>query len=299
MSESQLTHARVSTISQIGTIAKYNFLNYFRARRFYVLLVIILLISGLLTVLVAYYRPVTFLGLPGMPVSLAALGFYGASWGGFVSIIVVLSAAFFGGDAISGEFQNKTGYFLVPNPIRRSAIYVGKWVAALAASSIILGIFALTIMANGLYYFPGAVPWQFEQSLAFAWIYMIAALSLAFAFSSVFKSSAISILMSVILLLLVFSIIDAVSADVVGIEPWFSITYGAGIVTSILNATYPAHVTTQSLGSVVGGANRTNARFSITTYYATVPEGLEILIIYFIVMAVIGLWIFQRKEFTS
>lgn len=305
MSAERRAKAKVGTTSQIGTITKYNFLNYFRARRFYVMLAIILLISLLITVLVAYYRPISFLGLPGEPASAAVLGFYGASWGGsgtnigFASLVVVLSAAFFGGDAISGEFQNRTGYFLVPNPIRRSAIYVGKWIAALAASTIILVIFAGIVLANGLYYFPGSVPWEFEQSLAFAWVYLVAALSLTFAFSSLFKSSSISILMSVILLLFVFGVIDAVSSFIVGVEPWFSITYGAGIITSILSSPYPQHVVTQSLGSALGGANRTSARFEITSYNATVPEGLEILAIYFIVMAVLGLWLFERKEFTS
>ena len=292
---------RVGSLSQIGTITKYNFLNYFRARRFYVMLVIILLISALLTVVVGYYRPISFLGVPGEPSSTAVLGFYGAGWGGFVTLVVILSAAFFGGDAISGEFQNKTGYFLVPNPIRRSTIYVGKWFAALIASTIILATFAIAVLANGLYYFPGMIPWQFEQSLAFAWIFMIAALSLTFAFSSLFKSSSISILMSVILLLLIFNIIDTVSSSVVGIEPWYSITYGAGIITSILMATYPAHMLTEPLGSAFGGggANRTAARFTITVYNAGVAEGLAILITYFLVMAVIGLVLFERKEFTS
>jgi ABC-2 type transport system permease protein len=290
---------RVATLTQIGTITKYNFLNYFRARRFYVMLSIILLISLLLTVVVAYYRPIDFLGLPGTPESTAVLGFYGAGWGGFVSLVVILSAAFFGGDAISSEFQNKTGYFLVPNPIRRSAIYVGKWFAALAASTIILAIFAVVIAANGLYYFPGSIPWEFEQSLAFSWIYLVAALSLMFAFSSLFKSSAVAILMGVILLLLVFGIIDDVSSTIVGIEPWFSITYGAGIVTNILTVPFPQHKVVESLGSALGrGTNSTNAKFVLTSYNATVPEGLEILIIYFVVMAVVGLWLFERKEFT-
>lgn len=293
------TRARVGSASQISTITRYNFLNYFRARRFYVMLAIILLISLLLTVLVAYYRPISFLGIPGEPVSTAVLGFYGAGWGGFVSIIVILSAAFFGGDAISGEFQNRTGYFLVPNPIRRSAIYVGKWIAALAASTIILLVFAGVMLANGLYYFPGNVPWEFVQSVAYAWIYLVAALSLTFAFSSLFKSSSISILMSVILLLFVFSVIDTVAAAVVGVEPWFSITYGSGIVTNILHVPYPSHQVTQSLGSIAGGTNRTNARFDITSFNATVPEGLEILVFYFVVMAALGLWLFERKEFTS
>jgi len=277
----------VGTLSQIGTITKYNFLNYFRARRFYVMLTIILIISGLLTGLVAYFKPASFI-LGG------ALGFYGAGWGSFATFVIVLSAAFFGGDAISGEFQNRTGYFLVPNPIRRSAIYIGKYLAALAASSIILGIFALIMIGNGLYYFPGSVPWEFEQSILFAWVYLIAALSLTFAFSSLFKSSSISILMSVILLLFVFDVVDTVATIVAGIEPWFSITYGAGIVSDILMVPYPQHFTSTPIST--GGPG---SRFNISTYHAGVPEGLAILAIYFAVMAVLGLWLFEKKEFTS
>jgi ABC-2 type transport system permease protein len=269
------------------TITKYNFLNYFRARRFYVMLSIIVIISGLLTGLVAYYRPAEF-------VAGDSLGFYGAGWGSFVNLVVVLSAAFFGGDAISGEFQNRTGYFLVPNPIRRGAILTGKYLAALGASSIVLGVFALVMMANAFYYFPSnPLPGGFLQSLAFSWVYLLAALSLVFAFSSLFKNSSISILMSVILLLLVFNIVDTVASIVVGIEPWFSITYGAGIVSNILQEPYPANHISQSVP--IGGGRV----FRVDTYNATVPEGLAILGVYFVVMAVIGLWLFQRKEFTS
>ncbi|HZW85598.1 MAG TPA: ABC transporter permease [Nitrososphaerales archaeon] len=272
---------RVSTLNHIGIVAKYNFVNYFRARRFYVMLAIVVLITGLLTVAIGYYRPPGFLGGD-------VLGFYGAGWGRFVDFVVILSTAFFGGDAISGEFQSRTGYFLVPNPIRRSAIYVGKWLAALLASTIILAIFALILVANGIYYFGTSIPWQFEQSFAFSWIFLVAALSLTFAFSSLFKSSSISILMSVILLLFVFNVIDAVASDVIGIEPWFSITYGAGIVANVLSTTFPEHIMTTTVG-----------RFSLTTYNATVPEGLGILAVYFAVTALLGLWLFERKEFTS
>jgi ABC-2 type transport system permease protein len=284
MTEKGAVHARVGTLTQIGTITKYNFLNYFRARRFYVMLAIILLISGLITGLVAYYRPASFVGGN-------SLGFYGAGWGSFATFVIVLSAAFFGGDAISGEFQNRTGYFLVPNPIRRSAIYVGKYLAALAASTIILGVFALIMIANGLYYFPGSIPWEFVQSILFAWVYLIAVMSLTFAFSSLFKSSSISILMSVILLLFVFNVVDEVAAIVAGIEPWFSITYGAGIIPDILTIPYPQHYTSAPVGP--------GSRFTISTYHAGVPEGLAILAVYFVVMALVGLWLFQRKEFTT
>lgn len=56
----------------------------------------------------------------------------------------------------------------------------------------------------------------FVQSVVFAWVYLVAAVSLAFAFSSLFEGSAISILMSVILFLFVFGVIDTVSSSVVG-----------------------------------------------------------------------------------
>jgi ABC-2 type transport system permease protein len=288
MAEGQLTHARVTTLTQIGTVTKYNFLNYFRARRFYVMFAIIAIISGLITGLVAYFQPASFLGF-------GALAFYGAGWGTFATFVIVLSAAFFGGDAISGEFQNRTGYYLVPNPIRRSAIYVGKYLAALAASTIILGIFALVMILNGLYYFPGSLPWEFEQSILFSWVYLIAALSLTFAFSSLFKSSSISILMSVILLLFVFNVVDEVAVIVANVEPWFSITYGAGIVANILTVPYPEHYNPNTLGTGTGPGSR----LRIPAYNATVTEGLVILAIYFFVMAVVGLWLFQHKEFTS
>jgi ABC-2 type transport system permease protein len=273
---------RVSTISHVGIIARYNFLNYFRARRFYVMLAIVLIISTLLSVAIGYYRPA---GLVGRGAD--ALAFYSTVWGSFVSLLVILSTAFFGGDAISGEFQNRTGYFLVPNPIRRSAIYVGKWLGALAASTMMLAIYSLIMLGNGLYYFPGSVPSEFAQAVLFAWIYLVAALSLAFAFSSLFKSSSISIFMSVILLLIAFPIIDLVTSVFADVEPWFSITYGAGIITTVLN---------KNPGFVSGGpgAGRVAGLFT-----ASVPEGLAILGAYFVVTALLGLWLFQKKEFTS
>lgn len=286
MEDRALVHARVGTLAQIGIITKYNFLNYFRARRFYVMLAIILIIGGLVTGLVAYYQPGSFLAG-------GALGFYAAGWGSFATFVVVLSAVFFGGDAISGEFQNRTGYFLVPNPIRRSAVYVGKYLAALAASSIILGIFALVMVSNGLYYFPGSMPWEFQQSILFAWIYLIAALSLTFAFSALFKSSSISILISVILFLFVFNLIDTVVTIVAGIEPWFSITYGGGIISDILTIPYPQHFTSVPVGGAAG------AGFTLATYHAGVAEGLVILLVYFVVMAAVGLVLFGHKEFSS
>jgi len=264
-----------SSIAQVGITTKYTLLDYVRSRRFFILLAITLAIAALLTFAVGYYRPTEFLA--------TNLTFYSGWWGNTATFVVVLSAVFFGGDAISGEFQNKTGYFGVPNPIRRSSIYIGKWLSAFIASSVILAIFTIITLSNGLYYF-GSVPVEFLESVLFSWTYLIAALGFTFLFSSLFKSSSFSILVTIILFLFGFNIIQLVLTLLVHVEPWFMLSYGAGIIGNVLTVPFPQHVTT-----IAGTA------FSM--YNATISEGLTIMGLYFIVTTAIGLVLFERKEF--
>jgi ABC-2 type transport system permease protein len=267
------------TANQVWTVAKYEVKNYFGSRRFYILLGITLLIGLLLTIVIGHYRPQRFLD--------NSMDFYSSWWGDTVTLVVILSGIFFGGDAISAEFQNRTGYFVVPNPLRRSAIYVGKWLAAFAASVLIFGTFLLITLANGVYYYGTSVPYQFGQSLVFSLIYLITVLGFSFFFSSLFKSSTYSIVLTAILFLFAFSLIQTVASDLVGIEPWFVLTYGAGIISNVMQSPYPPQVVTTHL-----------ARFTLTTYSATIPEGLEIMLVYFFVTAILGLVLFERKDFT-
>ncbi len=267
-----------SSVSQVGTITKYELVNYFRSRRFFVLLIIGLIISALLTALVGYYRPSSFLS--------SALNFYSTWWAGTITFVIILSGIFYGGDAISGEFQNKTGYFLVANPLRRSSIYIGKWLGALTASIVMLGVFAAITIGNGIYYFGLNIPNQLWESLLFAVLYLIAVLGFTFFFSSLFKSTSMSILVTAILFLFAFNLIQMLVERLVKIEAWFMITYGAQIITNVLTDPYPT-TTTQGFG-----------RDAFTSYAVTIPEGVAILLAYFVVTAVLGLLLFERREFT-
>jgi ABC-2 type transport system permease protein len=285
MSETEImsTNKVPSSMAQVGITMKYTFLDYFRSRRFLILLIITLLISALLTIIVAWRRPESFLT--------SNLSFYDSWWGNSVTFVIILSGIFFGGDAISGEFQNKTGYFGIPNPIRRSSIYIGKWLTAFLASTAIMAVFTVITVGNGIYYFGSSgLPYQFGESLLFAWFYLAAVLGFTFFFSSLFKSSSMSILVTVILFLFGFTLIQTLVSDLVQIEPWFILTYGAGIIGNILNVSFPPHnaVVTQHFGG---------RAFTSTVFNATVPEGLAIIGLYFIVTAILGLVLFERKEF--
>jgi ABC-2 type transport system permease protein len=267
--------------SQLAIVAKYEFRNYFGSRRFYILLGIALLISGLLTVLVWHYQPPSFL-------QNGELGFYASWWGNSSTIMIILSGIFFGGDAISTEFQNRTGYFLVPNPIRRSTIYVAKWISAFVAASIILGIFLLITVVNGVGYFGLSFPYELGESIVFAFIYLAAVMGFTFFFSSLFRSTSYSILVSAILFLFIFNLLQTLISTLVQIEPWFILTYGASIIANVLTVPYPLHEVTSHFPRGI----------TLTTFNATIPEGLAIMLAYCLVTAVLGLVFFERKDFT-
>jgi ABC-2 type transport system permease protein len=271
------THQVPSSVGQTGAITKYELLNFVGSRRFFVLLVIAILISGLLTLVVGFEGVSSF--------GSTAPAFYNAWYvGGYVSTyVVIFCAIFFGGDAISSEFQDKSGYFLVAKPVRRSAIYIGKYLGALIASLAIVGVFEAVTFANGVYYFGLVIPTQFSESLAFTLVWLVASLGLTFFFSSLFKTSTFSILVSSMLLFFGFFIIAALLTGRAGIEPWFVLTYGSDIIGNALNPSgYPAHIITKG---------------SATSFNATIPEGLGIMAGYFIVTAVAGLILFEKQEF--
>ena len=138
-------------------------------------------------------------------------------------------------------------------------------------------------LANGLYYFGAVIPTQFGESFAFTLVWLVTSLGLTFFFSSLFKTSATSILVSSMLLFFGFFIISSLLGGKAGIEPWFILTYGSDIIGNALSPSgYPAHIVNN------GGT---------TIFNATIPEGLLIMACYFVVTTTVGFVLFEKEEF--
>ncbi len=112
---------------------------------------------------------------------------------------------------------------------------------------------------------------------------LAAALGFTYLFSSLFKSGAISSIITFILLILGFGLIDSIVA-IKNIEPWFSLGYGSAIITNVFTVPFPSHVM-----SIPGS--------SASIYTATIPEGLVIMVAYFVATTLLGLFLFESKEF--
>ncbi|MDG6994735.1 MAG: ABC transporter permease [Nitrososphaerota archaeon] len=275
-----------TSASQVMTSCQLELMNYLKSRRFLIMLIIGLLSAGLMSMAVAFYGVASF--------GKTALSFYSSTWGFSATYIVIFSAFFFGGDAISGEFQNKTGYFLVTNPVKRSSIYLGKWLAAFMASALVFVTYSAIDIADTVYHFGvNSLAPQFGEAMIFSLFYVAAALGFTFFVSSLIKNSSVSVLVSAVLLIFGFTVIEDFSYAIAHIEPWFLITYGAEIITNILSVPYPAHTVSVASTNAIEKAGGS----SYIQYAATVPEGLLIFLVYFAATMIIGLILFNRREF--
>jgi ABC-type transport system involved in multi-copper enzyme maturation permease subunit len=109
----------MSDFEKLRIVTRYEFLKHIRRRRLWIILGLVLLVEAL--VLILY--PVLGDGYPtdvsvaGVTVSgvliMATLLTIGPS-------LAALGAVFFSGDAIAGEFENKTGFLLFTNPTWQS-----------------------------------------------------------------------------------------------------------------------------------------------------------------------------------
>src|SRR5512136_1261937 len=154
----------------------------------------------------------------------------------FMNVLIVISAAMFAGDAVCGEFEKRTSLLLFPTPQRRSSIFVGKYVAALAATFLVVSLYyvVLTLQIGQLFGW-GDIPGELGKSFLTALVYSTAAVSVAFLVSSLLKRSMSATIVSFLALLMILPIIQML-ISILDQEPWFIVTYSGGLITSVLGA---------------------------------------------------------------
>ncbi len=257
-----------NNFGQIKIITKYTLLDYIRSRRFIILSSLIFGLSLLLLFITDNMINV---------------------WAQMAPIIGILSSIFFGSDAIAGEFQNKTGYYIIPNPINRSSIYLGKWLAAYLASSLVLGGYLIITLIVGL--INKNIPDQFIYSIIITWFFLAAGLSVVFCLSAVSKSILTSIFLDVILLLWLNILLINI-AGLIPFEPWFVLNYGGEIIGTIFMDPYPPHVIVGNnpLYPKMGG-------ITASIYTPSLLQGFTIIGLYIIIPMITGLILFKKKEF--
>jgi ABC-type transport system involved in multi-copper enzyme maturation permease subunit len=151
-------------------------------------------------------------------------------------LLIPISASAFGGSIIAADYQKQTKNLLFPK-IGKERLLIGRIIANYTLNAIaICFYYALVIIATLLKL--GNVPIIILASLGWALFYTFMLLSFVIFMSSVMKNTSYAIIISILLLLIVFGMIQQIltfTGILEYVEPLFIITYYSGIITWILD----------------------------------------------------------------
>ena len=155
--------------------------------------------------------------------------------------LVVLTAAGFAGSIIAEDFQKQTGNLIFPK-ISKSRLFIGRIMARYLMNAICI-VFYYTLVTSITFIKYGEIPLMgILTSLIWALFYTFALFSMVTFVSSIMKSTSASIIVSVFLYLLVFTMIQQIMNYLAGgVEPWFLLSYYENIITNIVNMPDPRY----------------------------------------------------------
>ena len=269
----RMTAPEVGDLAQFRTSYAYQFRFYLRTYRFLALLALAIAI-----------------GVAGLSINLYygsgatdAAGYLSNLYS-LLSTLLIVVAAFLGGDAIAVDFGGANGYYTLVLPIRRRVLLAGRFLAALSATLIIFAVYIAFTLAGAIHFFGvGGLPADLGWSLGLGALFVLAAVSGAFLFSSLFRSPAISMIATVLILFLGLDIVQGV-LTVSGVEPWFSLLYAGQGISAVLDPHFVHQRTLEAAG------------LHIVTWTPYAAEAAEIMLGYVLVGLGLSWIIYERKE---
>jgi ABC-type transport system involved in multi-copper enzyme maturation permease subunit len=258
-------------------VARFEILRQLRRRRLLILLVIAAILLALLIVAIQVFGSAS-----------SSAYAYAFSFGMWVTILAALAATFFGADALVGEFEHRTGFLLFPQPVTRTAIFLGKVLAAVALTTLTLGAYyGVVAVATGVV--KGSVPIEIGYSFLLAVLYSTAALGLAFFLSSALRSTTMASVLTFATLFFILTIVSAIFT-LASVRPDGDLAFAGGTIQNILAGPYPQGYPGDSVS--FGGPGGREFR----TYSAGVPISILVMAIWAVVGFGLALFLYQRRE---
>jgi ABC-2 type transport system permease protein len=188
----------LSELEKLRIVVGYEFLKHIRRKRLWVILGLALLAEAAVLILL----PVLSDGYPGNVMTMAALLTIGPS-------LASIGAVFFAGDAIAGEYEGRTGFILFTNPIKRTTLWIGKFLASYIAVTLLI-VFSYVIIVVSLLVIYGEVPVETAKSFGLSVLFCGAVISITFFFSSVSKGAMGATVVTLVFVMVISGIIESV-----------------------------------------------------------------------------------------
>jgi ABC-2 type transport system permease protein len=212
----------LSELEKLRVVIGYEFLKHIRRKRLYVILGLALVAELAVIIFVPLLR-----NAGGYPDNIMVMAFFLTVGPSLAS----LGAVFFAGDAIAGEFENKTGFILFTNPVKRTTLWVGKYLACSLAVALLM-IFSYIVTAVTLLVIYAEVPPEMYQSFGLALLFAGGFLSVTFFFSSVSKGAMGATVMTLLIVMVLFGIIESILMFTDN-PSWFLLSTGGDSIAAV------------------------------------------------------------------
>ncbi len=211
---------------------------------------------------------------------------------GLFSFMVYVIGAAYGAPIIATDFEKETGNLLFPK-ISRDRLLLGRMIG-----NYLLVVLQVTAYFTMIVIFTAItmeeVPGKLAASFAWALFFLLGVMSFVVLFSSFMKSTSFTLVVSLLLLLIGFSIIEQLVVIFTGIEPLFSLTYYSNIISNSLDMPDIRKVTFDFGGGPPGTGED---GFSFTQWITPNYPGAFIGILVYTVLSLLGAYfLFQRRQ---
>ncbi|MEM2878533.1 MAG: hypothetical protein QXG10_03175 [Candidatus Hadarchaeales archaeon] len=157
-----------------------------------------------------------------------------------VFLLVPLASVIFVANNLTSEFESKTACLLFSNPVKRSVLMAGKFLASLLYVSCAILVFYLGCSV-ATYHLFGTVPAGLLLSLIPAFLYGCTVLILMFLFGLLFRNSVVAGAVLFAILFLCLPLLQ-VFLESSGISTWYLLTHAAGAINAFGGASMPGPV---------------------------------------------------------
>lgn len=216
-----------SSLAQSLTVARYEIHKYLRGMKIYVMLALMALMIGL-----TLFLPPLFGGsVPTDPM------IFMSQLVSQVKLLIVISAVLFVSDALTGEFENRTGFLIFPRPIRRGTLFMGKYMASFAIVSALIALYFGVAALLSIYY-TGSIYAETLTSLGMALLFIAGCNGLAFLISAIMKrgNTAAVLLFALFLIIMELFLVIVVLND---IDPIVILSYAGGAIDIVIPSSLP------------------------------------------------------------
>jgi len=248
-----------------------------------------------ITILVAVLTGYILQLFPEFPLSNTQAEFFSGGLN-FISFITLFAACLFFSGIICSEFNKRTGFIVFPK-INKYKLIIGKYLGNLILVVFIVAVFYIVLGLFGFLYYGGPINIRIFYSFGFAVLYVVALSSFVTLFSSFMKNVNITIIITLVILLMGFTIADQIVNLIFGdsFEPLYSLAHLGKLITSVLLNPFPNPRYDVSpfggMGGMMGGS------FSFGNWLTpSIFMGMALLLVYIIVCFALAAILFKRRQ---